>query len=380
MKILYHHRIASKDGQYVHIEAITTELQKLGHELYIVAPSVAENKDFGSDGGWVSKIRQIMPSFVSELMELAYCLVAFVKLIKAIIKFKPDVIYERYNLYLPSGIWAKKLFKIPLLLEVNSPLYLERNEYGGIAIPWLAKWSEGYNWCNADKVLPVSQVLAGYLTEEGVLEENIEVIGNGVNLDKFQPQDGSNRKEELTDKLVIGFVGFCREWHKLDDVLRLLAKHPNKNLFFLIVGSGPVIEDLKQLANELGFERSFFTTGLVSREQMPYWLDQIDIALQSSVTPWASPLKMLEYMAKGLAILAPDAPNIRELLTDKENGILFEQDNFDDFTAKLNQLCEQPELAKKVGTNALTDITLRNLTWEANAEHIVKLARELING
>ena len=39
MKILYHHRIASKDGQYVHIEAITTELVKLGHELVMVAPS-----------------------------------------------------------------------------------------------------------------------------------------------------------------------------------------------------------------------------------------------------------------------------------------------------------------------------------------------------
>ena len=50
MKILYHHRIASKDGQYVHVESIINEFKKQGHDVVIVAPGVAENSDFGSDG------------------------------------------------------------------------------------------------------------------------------------------------------------------------------------------------------------------------------------------------------------------------------------------------------------------------------------------
>jgi len=377
MKILYHHRIASKDGQYVHIEAITTELVKLGHDLVMVAPSVAENNDFGSDGGWVSKIRQTMPKFVSELLELAYSVLAFLKLSIAILKHRPDVIYERYNLYLPAGIWAKKLFKLPLLLEVNSPLYLERDQYGGVALPGLAKWTERYAWKNADKVLPVSHVLASYVKAEGVDNDKIVVIPNGVNLDLFKPKDANNRKPQFDNKLVVGFVGFCREWHKLDEVLMTLNEHENKSLFFLVVGDGPAIPELKALAKKLNFEDRFHVTGLVGRDEMPFWLDQIDIALQSSVTPWASPLKMLEYMAKGLTILAPKAPNIEELITHDDTALLFQPDDLKSFTDSLNTLCANPASCATLGQNAQKKIYENDMTWEGNAKLIVKLSKSL---
>jgi len=377
MKILYHHRIASKDGQYVHIEAITTELVKLGHELVMVAPSVAENNDFGSDGGWVSKVRQFMPKFISELLELAYSVLAFLKLSIAIMKHRPDVIYERYNLYLPAGIWAKKLFKLPLLLEVNSPLYLERDEYGGVALPRLAKWTERYAWQHADKVLPVSNVLASYVKAEGVPDDKIVVIPNGVNLDLFKPKERKNRKPEFDNKLVVGFVGFCREWHKLDEVLITLNQHENKSLFFLVVGDGPAIPELRKLAKELGFEDRFHVTGLVERDAMPFWLDQIDIALQSSVTPWASPLKMLEYMAKGLTILAPKAPNIEELITHEETALLFSPDDLQSFTATLNTLCGDEALCKTLGERAQKKIYENDMTWNGNARLIIKLFEQL---
>ena len=377
MKILYHHRIASKDGQYVHIEAITTELVKLGHELVMVAPSVAENNDFGSDGGWVSKVRQFMPKFISELLELAYSVLAFLKLSIAIMKHRPDVIYERYNLYLPAGIWAKKLFKLPLLLEVNSPLYLERDEYGGVALPRLAKWTERYAWQHADKVLPVSNVLASYVKAEGVPDDKIVVIPNGVNLDLFKPKERKNRKPEFDNKLVVGFVGFCREWHKLDEVLITLNQHENKSLFFLVVGDGPAIPELRKLAKELGFEDRFHVTGLVERDAMPFWLDQIDIALQSSVTPWASPLKMLEYMAKGLTILAPKAPNIEELITHEETALLFSPDDLQSFTATLNTLCGDETLCKTLGERAQKKIYENDMTWNGNARLIIKLFEQL---
>ena len=51
MRILYHHRIASKDGQYVHVVELTEALKRLGHEIIMVCPNVAENSVFGSEGG-----------------------------------------------------------------------------------------------------------------------------------------------------------------------------------------------------------------------------------------------------------------------------------------------------------------------------------------
>ena len=115
MKILYHHRIASKDGQFVHIDEIVSALKELGHEVSVIGPDVAESGDFGHDGGFVTKLKKKLPKAVYELMELGYSAIAAFKLIKQIKKDRPDVIYERYNLYQPAGIVISKIFKIPLI-------------------------------------------------------------------------------------------------------------------------------------------------------------------------------------------------------------------------------------------------------------------------
>jgi glycosyltransferase involved in cell wall biosynthesis len=372
LKILYHHRIASKDGQYVHVEEIIKAFRALGHEVIIVAPKIAENSDFGSDGGWVDVLKAKLPKAFYELLEFSYSFYAFFKLCHAIIKHKPDCIYERCNIFLPAGIWAKKLFKLPLQLEVNSPLYQERKKYGGIALDVLAKWSEHYVWQNADKVLPVTQVMAEYIKAVGVSENKITVIPNGVDINIFKPKNIKNRDERFTGKLVIGFVGFCREWHQLDKVLELLASEKREDIFFLLVGDGPVIPELIAQAKLLGFEEQFTATGLVKREDMPYWLDQMDIALQPAVTPWASPLKMIEYLAKGLTIVAPDSDNIKELLLNNRNALLFSENKFDDMLLKLLQLLNNRKLGEALASGAYNTISEKKLTWHYNAVKIVQ--------
>lgn len=136
---MYHHRIASKDGQYVHVEELTNALLEQGHELHFVAPQVNENADFGGDGGFVSKLKKALPKALYEILELSYSAWVFIKLVVAILKFKPEVIYERYNLYQPAGVLAAKLFNIPLLLEINAPLAEERAKYSGLALQGFAK-------------------------------------------------------------------------------------------------------------------------------------------------------------------------------------------------------------------------------------------------
>ncbi|WP_375750132.1 glycosyltransferase family 4 protein [Vibrio sp. HN007] len=373
MKILYHHRIASKDGQYVHIEEIIKALELLGHEIVLVAPKVAENADFGSDGGWVSKLRASLPRFMSELLEFVYSFHVFIKLCKAIIKHRPDAIYERYNLFLPAGIWAKQLFGLKLLLEVNSPLYNERKEYGGISLNRLAKWSEYYTWRNADHVLPVTHVLAEYIKQAGVPEGRISVVPNGIDPNRFHARNDSTRDKRFSNKLVIGFVGFCREWHRLDEVLALLANESNNELMFLIVGDGPVSEQLQHQARKLNIDSQFHITGLVERDDMPYWLDQIDIALQPAVTPWSSPLKLIEYLAKGKAIVAPDAPNIKELLKDNVNAVLFDSDSTESMISCIKSIVDTDALRIEIQQGALNTIVSKKLTWTNNAERIVAL-------
>lgn len=380
MKILYHHRIASKDGQYVHVEEIINALRHLGHEVVVVAPGVAQYSQFGSEGGWVTDLKKRLPQFIYELLEFAYSFYAFFKLLIAVLVHKPDVIYERCNLFLPSGIWTKKLFGLPLLLEVNAPLYQERKQYGGITLDSLAKWAERYAWCNADYVLPVTDVMAGYLRDEGVPESRILVVPNGVDRHKFAPRSERQRDPEFAGKLVIGFVGFCREWHRLDEVLSLIAEENNLDLYLLIVGDGPVINALQLQAKQLGLEQRFKVSGLVEREEMPYWLEQIDIALQPAVTPWASPLKMIEYLAKETAIVAPDTDNIKELLDHGDNALLFDHRDITSMMGPIKQLIEDPELRRRLSINAGQTIDNKQLLWTHNAQRILAAFEQLLAG
>lgn len=377
MKILYHHRVASKDGQYVHIEEIVNALTSLGHEIHMVAPKMTEQSDFGSSGGVVSKLKTHLPKALYEAIEFSYSFFAFAKVLWAIWVFKPDVIYERYNMFFTGGIWAAKLCKVPLLLEVNSPLYEEREKYGGIALKGLARWSEYYSWRNADVVLPVTHVLAEFIRQAGVPSKRISVIPNGVDTSRFNPAAFTDRKPELQGKCVVGFVGFCREWHHLDKVMSSLSSLKREDIIFLLVGDGPVLSDLKELAKELKFEKQFISTGLVSRKEMPYWISQIDIALQPAVTPWASPLKLLEYLAMGKAILADDSPNIKELLVDGYNAVLFESGNLEDMSSKLLELVVSSKKVLELSENSTKSISYNSLTWKSNAEKIVALRNDI---
>ncbi|MGF1728607.1 glycosyltransferase family 4 protein [Photobacterium kasasachensis] len=372
MKILYHHRVASRDGQFVHIEAIIDALRQQGHEVIVVAPTISDATEFGDDGGWMSKLRHALPGFISELLEFGYSLYDFVQLLRAIKKHRPDVIYERYNLFLPSGIWAKQLFKLPLILEVNSPLYKERAAYGGIHLPMLAKWSELYTWRNANHLLPVTHVLADYLYQAGVRNNNVTVIANGIDPSQFNVTTHYDRLPDLAGKTVIGFVGFCREWHRLDLVVETIAEMRNPNLVLLIVGIGSVLDDLQQKARELNIERQLLIAGLVSREEMPKWLGQVDIALQPAVTPWCSPLKLIEYLATGKAVVAPDASNIQELLVHELNALLFEEGDNQQMLAAIKRLVTEADLKADVQRQAVATIENRQLTWHQNAGKIVQ--------
>jgi hypothetical protein len=99
------------------------------------------------------------PAGLYELVELAYNLVAYFRLSKAIRHFKPDFIYERYALNTAAGIWAAKRFRIPLLLEINSPLADEKKRLGKLVFYRIAHRVERYVVTNATRTLAVTGVL-----------------------------------------------------------------------------------------------------------------------------------------------------------------------------------------------------------------------------
>lgn len=383
MKILYHHRTASKDGQAVHIEEMIEALRHLGHEVRIVAPAVSENGKMGGNVGWVHRLKAALPKAVYELLELAYTLVAYRQLKLAAAEFKPDFIYERYNLFLMAGSLIKQRLGIPLLLEVNAPLVQERSSHsGGLTLQGLARWAEGRAWRSADYVLPVTVVLAEHVKAYGVPAERIKVIPNGINKAHFAqaPEPEAARQAlGLEGRLVLGFTGFVRPWHGVDRVVRWLAKPGTPdNAFLLVVGDGPVRSELEQLARSLGVADKMRFTGVVDRSKVPEHVAAFDIALQPAVTAYASPLKMMEYLVLGKAIVAPAEPNLREILIDGSNAVLFDGASASGLESALDRLAKDAGLREVLARGAVQTIDQLELTWDGNARKAVALAQEAL--
>lgn len=376
MKILYHHRIASKDGQYVHVEELTNALLEQGHEFHFVAPQVNENADFGGDGGFVSKLKKALPKALYEILELCYSAWVFIKLVVAILKFKPEVIYERYNLYQPAGVLAAKLFNIPLLLEINAPLAEERAKYSGLALQGFAKKIEDFTWRGATLCLPVTDVLADYMREADIPESRITVIHNGVRqqfIDEMMQHDINVNKQEI----VIGFTGFIHPWHGMDKALEAIAEHKELPLRLICVGDGNILPDLRQQAETLGISEKVEFKGLVTRDKVLDFVKEFDIALQPDVTAYASPLKMFEYMAVGALIVAPKTSNIQEILSD-DTALFFEKGDKADFKKALTTAITSYKVLDCKRRAVKQSVLDKQFVWQENARKVVELAKTLV--
>ena len=354
-----------------------------GHEVRIVAPEVGNAGEMGGGVDWVHRLKKLLPKSLYELLELAYSLIAYRQLRAVAIDFKPDFIYERYNLFLLAGVLLRKRMGIPLLLEVNAPLVFERSKHsGGLALKRLAKWAEGVAWRNADFVLPVTRVLGGYVKDYGVPENRIVVVPNGINeshFDQAPSPDAAKSRLGLSGKLILGFTGFVRDWHGVDRVVRWLATHEAPaNACLLVVGDGPVRDELESLARSLGIADRVRFTGVVDREKVPEHVAAFDIALQPAVTAYASPLKLMEYLVLAKPVIAPQEPNLQEILRDNENALLFDGQSPDGFELALSRLCADAGLRARLATGARATIGELDLTWNGNARRVVGLAKGLI--
>jgi glycosyltransferase involved in cell wall biosynthesis len=374
MKILYSHRIQSHDGQGVHLEAMVAALRQAGHQVRVVGPPAYEQAGLGGESGTVALVRRLLPGFAVELAELAYSLPSYLRLARAAAEFAPDVIYERYNLFYLAGALLARRRRLPLLLEVNAPLAHERARFGNLKLHRLARWAEGHVWRAADRVLPVTQVLAGHVMQAGVPAERIEVVPNGIDLADF-PEHAAP-VDIAKPEIVLGFVGFVRDWHGLDAVVRAIAAFSGPpRVKLLVVGEGPARPGLEALAAQLGIGERVHFTGLATREDVPRLVEKFDIALQPASVAYASPLKVFEYMAAGRAIVAPDQPNIREVLDHEATALLFDPAAPGAMWLAVERLVTDAALRARLGDAARTEVLRRDLTWAGNARRAVALAQ-----
>ena len=382
MKILYHHRTLGDGAEGIHIASMVQAFRHLGHEVRVVSMIGADTNVSTPRTEWMSRIVRRIPRVVYEAMELLYSVAGYIRLVSEIRRWQPDLLYERYALFNLAGVMAARRAGIPLVLEVNAPLAWERARYEQLTMRRLARACERMVCRRADLVEVVSTPLKAHLLDLGVPAERIAVVPNGADPAVFCPDPEARRDIRArlgipSDCVVIGFSGILRPWHGAELLVDAVAAlRTRRAVRLLIVGDGPSRESIEARARACGLDRQITITGRLPHDEIPRYIAAFDIGVSPRTTFYASPMKVPEYMAAGVAVVAPRTANLTDLIADTRDGMLFTPDDADDLADTLRRLVEDSATRAAIG-RAARETVLARRTWWHNAALVLDQARGL---
>jgi glycosyltransferase involved in cell wall biosynthesis len=285
-----------------------------------------------------------------------------------------DLLYERYSLWSYAGMEQARTAGLPGLLEVNAPLIEEQAEFRGLIDRDKAEEVAERAFEAASVLIAVSEEVATYLENYPGARGKVIVVPNGVDPERIKPRPNPPPGERTC--FTVGFVGSLKPWHGLPVLVeafrRLHQKEAKSRL--LIVGDGPERAKLSDDIKERGLQDSVHLTGSVSPDQVPEWLASMDVAVAPyPLLPrfYFSPLKVFEYMAAGLPVVASSVGQIVQIIQHDVNGLLYPPGDPAALTAALQQLAADPELRLRLGREARKTI-LQNHTWDQVVWRILK--------
>jgi len=384
VRILYVHRTRGEDAQGIHIRMLCNAFRDLGHEVRLLGPPrsggssarAPDSAELRATGPRLFGRR--IPGWAYELGVLAYNVPAFCALVAAMIRWRPDFVYERYALFGIAGRVASGLLRVPFVLEVNAPLSLEMNREQRLALRGLAQRLEDWLFRHATRTIVVSGAMARILEARGIPHERLCVMPNGVDRDVFRPDvDGGPRRQELGlgDRFVVGFVGWVRPWHGVDRLVDATAALAVRipGLVLLIVGDGPAMPDLLARAEAAGIADRVRFTGAVPPADVPGYVAAMDVAVQPDVTEYASPIKLFEYLAMGRPVIAPRRDNITEVVVEGEQALLFEPGDTDGLADCIERAWRDADLRRRLARQAVALVEARGYYWDGNARKVLRL-------
>ena len=374
MKILYHHRTLGDGAEGIHIREMVRAFRALGHDVKVIGPAGEKRPEQSRKSRMLGTVKRAIPTVLYELLEMAYTAYSFYRTAREIWGFRPDFIYDRYITFNAGPVLAGMMFRVPVCLEVNAPLALERSGEQDETLTFRAIASKMEKWicAHATQTIVVSTPLREYLESIGVPKGKCIVMPNGVDPVRFAPRDrGTALAQKLgigTNAFVVGFTGVLRPWHGLDLLVAAVAGLVNKGLdvFLLIVGDGPHQTPIEEMVAKLGLGKSVCITGRVSHDQVPDYVALFDVAVSPRATFYASPMKVVEYMALGKPVVVPRTPNFLDMVDDGINGITFDDGNAAALEESLARLYESRDTCKTLGEQARRKVDDR-LNWRWNA-------------
>lgn len=288
---------------------------------------------------------------------------------------------SNYVTALPALMAARRL-GVPFIYEVRG--FWEITELSDTA-DWadtdrfrLAAGLEALVVREADEVLAITGQVKDELIRRGADPAKITLLPNSVDTEKFTPMPPvPGLREKLgiaADAVVVGYAGSLVAYEGLSDLLssmKIVAGHGVK-AHLVVVGDGKQLPLLKGLAHEIGITDSVSFVGRVPAKSIPDYVSIFDIMpcprRRLPVTEMVSPLKPLEAMASGKAVILTDLAPLRDIAgLDQGRALLCEPGDPESLAAALIRLAEDPALRISLGRRARL-WTIDQRTWARAGE------------
>jgi glycosyltransferase involved in cell wall biosynthesis len=393
-------------GASVHVRELTGAFKRAGHRITLAA-QLLNKSPWETPAAFDMPLLQIRPtvgasgavqafkefnetlgaenSLPGELRRILYNKELAEDLKRRFENDPPDFIYERASIFATAGISLARHFKVPHILELNAPLAQEQSVYRTTGFGDLAAQAERWTLNQTDAVLVVSSELRKHVLSLGVRPERIHIVPNGVDPAQFKPGKPDSklrRKWKLNGAPVLGFVGGLRPWHGVEILPDLLARlnKSKRPIQLVIAGDGQLRSGLERQFKQRELLDHITFTGALPHEQLPGIIQQFDIALapypKHTHDFYFSPLKLFEYMACGIPVVAANLGQITEVISDGKTGLLYEPGQLDALANRCEKLLGDSRLRARIGAVAAAFIR-REFTWDKNAARVAELAGRL---
>ena len=200
---------------------------------------------------------------------------------------------------------------------------------------------------------------------------SINVIPNGVELDRFRPADG-DQKTDVLRLLTVGRLSVTKRVEMLIDAVEVLHKQGCK-LRFTIAGGGALEPQLRAAILEHNLSGVIEMTGRTDPEDMPKLYRQNDIFISASMQEGMSNA-MLEAMASGLPIITTRCEGLKELIAD--NGLIVERANAESIATAIKKLADDQPLCRHMSLAARK--RAEQFSWSRVAEQYLALYERLL--
>lgn len=278
-----------------------------------------------------------------------------------------DLFYERYSLFSPALSLVSQALGVPAVLEVNAPLIEEQRRYRQLLDAETAEAILRHNAGAAQVVSCVSEPVVRWVRGRVPAARTV-LAPNGVNVERITPRRPGRRH---SGHLTVAFVGTLKPWHGVPDLLHAVAIANTRSAdpdrwTVRMIGDGPERDNLERLAATLGVETEF--TGAVPPGTVPRLLHECDAAMapyppeDAGREDYFSPLKIYEYMAAAMPIIATSVGQIPSILEHGRTGLLVPGADTSGLASALTRLAAEPVLRASLGRQARTDAE-RRFSW-----------------